>query len=112
MNAGAARFYFADTMLVRYNPHDSIFRRPAHRGVDKYKFRQHQFAEYKKSGSPFASNQAGSYLHASILYLVTPEPIFIQADGLYFEGLNLFTDGAMGWKKIANLLPWEYEPGN
>jgi hypothetical protein len=110
--AGLAEFYFADTMLVRYNPHDSIFKRRAYKGIDKYKFRQHQFAEYTKNGSPLARNQSGSYLHASILYLVNPEPIFIQADGLYFEGLNLFTDGAMGWKKIANLLPWEYEPGN
>ncbi|MBL7726556.1 MAG: hypothetical protein JNM68_02675 [Dinghuibacter sp.] len=40
----------------------------------------------------------------------TPE-LHIYANGSYFDPLQLFLDGYMGWEKMAELLPLEYEPG-
>lgn len=39
----------------------------------------------------------------------TPE-LHIYPNGSYFDPLQLFLDGYMGWEKMAELLPLEYEP--
>lgn len=38
--------------------------------------------------------------------------LYVYANGSYFDPLTLFLDGYMGWEKLAELLPLEYDPGN
>lgn len=46
----------------------------------------------------------------SILYLVSGESLAIEPDGIYSKASDLFTDGYMAWKKMAHMLPWDYDP--
>jgi hypothetical protein len=46
----------------------------------------------------------------SLLYLVSGDALAIEPDGLYRKASDLFTDGYMAWKKMAHLLPWDYDP--
>lgn len=46
----------------------------------------------------------------SIFYLVSGDSLAIEPEGLYRKASDLFTDGYMAWKKMAHLLPWDYDP--
>ena len=47
----------------------------------------------------------------SLLWLVNSVPVVIQANGLYFDPLELFTTEYWAWEKLAEMLPSDYEPG-
>ena len=38
------------------------------------------------------------------------EPVEIFADGNYYSPNNLFIYGYMGWKKVGDMLPFDYQP--
>ncbi|HEY0065814.1 MAG TPA: carboxypeptidase-like regulatory domain-containing protein [Flavisolibacter sp.] len=46
----------------------------------------------------------------SLFYLVSGDALSIEPDGIYRKASDLFTDGYMAWKKMAHLLPWDYDP--
>lgn len=46
----------------------------------------------------------------SIIYLVNNQFVIIDKSGLYFEPLDLFSEGYMAWEKFAEMLPTDYEP--
>lgn len=46
----------------------------------------------------------------SIIYLVNNHFVIIDKSGLYFEPLDLFSEGYMAWEKLAEMLPTDYEP--
>jgi hypothetical protein len=46
----------------------------------------------------------------SLLYLVSGDSLTLEPDGIYRKASDLFTDGYMAWKKMAHLLPWDYDP--
>lgn len=41
----------------------------------------------------------------------TGNELHVYANGSYYDPLTLFLDGYMGWEKVAELLPLEYDPG-
>lgn len=46
----------------------------------------------------------------SIIYLVNNRPVIIDKSGLYFEPLDLFSEGYIAWEKLAEMVPTDYEP--
>jgi len=48
----------------------------------------------------------------SLIWLVNKRPIQLEASGLYFDPLDLYTSGYWGWQKLAETLPTDYEPGD
>ena len=38
------------------------------------------------------------------------EAVTIEGNGYYREIDSLYEEGYMGWKKMAHLLPWDYDP--
>ncbi len=61
-------------------------------------------AEYKlffSEGQPAMSSQ---------IVLINDKPVEVQANGLYFNPLDLMSNGYWAWaEKIANMLPFDYE---
>ena len=47
----------------------------------------------------------------SMLHLVNARAILLDQNGSYYEPLDMFTEGYMGWEKIAEMLPIDYIPG-
>ncbi|MEO7312651.1 MAG: carboxypeptidase-like regulatory domain-containing protein [Chitinophagaceae bacterium] len=52
------------------------------------------------------------YHPISQLWLVNRRPVQIEANGLFFDPLDLFTLGYWGWEKLAETVPTDYEPGD
>jgi hypothetical protein len=48
----------------------------------------------------------------SILHLPNRTAVLIEKNGLYFDPLDLFSEGYLGWEKMAEMLPNDYEPGD
>lgn len=47
----------------------------------------------------------------SEITLITGQPLYVLANGSYYEELNLLTSGYWAWwEKIGNLLPYDYQP--
>ena len=47
----------------------------------------------------------------SILFLTSERPILVEANGLFFNPLDMFAEGYWASEKIAEMLPSDYEPG-
>lgn len=50
-----------------------------------------------------------NHLQESVIYMATDDPIMISSNGMYFDPLNLVTDGYWGWCRMAFMLPSDYE---
>ncbi|MCW3112765.1 MAG: carboxypeptidase-like regulatory protein [Segetibacter sp.] len=48
----------------------------------------------------------------SILHLPNHRAVMVEKNGLYFDPLDLFSEGYLGWEKMAEMLPNDYEPGD
>ncbi|MDQ6763588.1 MAG: carboxypeptidase-like regulatory domain-containing protein [Bacteroidota bacterium] len=53
---------------------------------------------------------AGKNLQVSRLIFAPDEVISIEQNGYYFDQTDITTNGYMGFKKIADMLPYDYEP--
>jgi hypothetical protein len=45
---------------------------------------------------------------SSIIYLINDRPIIVDQTGLFFEPLDVITEGYLGWEKLAESLPSDY----
>jgi hypothetical protein len=48
----------------------------------------------------------------SIIYLTNSRPVTIEKNGLFFEPLDVFTEGYLAWEKMGEMLPTDYSPAN
>ncbi len=62
--------------------------------------------EYVAQQRP-AKTQRGPQV--SLFYLMNEAPVVVLDNGLYYEPLNLFTEGYWAYEKLAELLPSDYE---
>lgn len=53
-----------------------------------------------------------AYYPVSQIWLPNNTPVQIDANGLYFDPLELYTNGYWGWEKLAETVPNDYEPGD
>lgn len=53
---------------------------------------------------------AGKNLQVSRLIFAPDEVIGVEQNGYYFDQTDITTNGYMGFKKIADMLPYDYEP--
>ena len=53
-----------------------------------------------------------AYHPISQIWLVSHTPVQIEFNGLYFDPLELYTNGYWGWEKLAETVPTDYEPGD
>lgn len=97
----------ADTLLVSF-----------YRKADK------EFSEIEKQVQPryrelppdqavvynFFRDYKPTHNQYSLFHLVSGEALTIEPGGIYSKASDLFTDGYMAWKKMAHLLPWDYDP--
>ncbi|MDQ6814536.1 MAG: carboxypeptidase-like regulatory domain-containing protein [Bacteroidota bacterium] len=63
------------------------------------------------------AQQMGQITHArryqtSILHLPNHRAVLIEKNGLYFDPLDLFSEGYIAWEKMAEMLPIDYQPGD
>ena len=102
------RFLFSgDTLLVSYQDTieatmqgDVVKRAKHYRNLPReQKQSYHFFRTYKPSRQQF-----------TMLYLLEGGYLTIEKNGYYRELDFLFEDGYMAWKKVAHLLPWDYDP--
>ncbi len=77
-------------------------------------FSDHLYVNYKKGKVPpeykrlFPSNAQAML---SYLLLVNSEVVSIQANGMYYNPVDLVTSGYWGWsEKMATMLPFDYQP--
>ena len=47
-----------------------------------------------------------------VSYLSIAQPIIIEENGYYYDQSDITTNGYWGFEKIANMLPYDYKPGN
>jgi hypothetical protein len=106
--AAAVLFHFnEDTFLVNFRDKiesslnaDPVKRAKHYKRLPSELKRNYDFfREYKPSRQQF-----------TILYLLKGTEITIEQNGYYHEINSLFEDGYMAWKKVAHLLPWDYDP--
>ena len=51
----------------------------------------------------------GPRFQTSEMFLVNPEPVIIESNGLYYDPLNIMVSGYWGWCKMAETLPSDYQ---
>ena len=80
-------FYFANSLRLVY----------------KNAKERSEYVRQTRLGNPRSTFQTSEF------FLVKEEPLVIEANGLYFDPLNIMTSGYWGWCKMAELLPSDYE---
>ena len=65
--------------------------------------------EYRREHSTMNSSTFAAPTQTSILRLVEPH-ILIEANGNYYNPLGIVFEGYWGWEKMADMLPFTYEP--
>ena len=98
-----------DTLLVRFR--DTIEIAWSDRSGKRAKHYKQLPEELKVSYNFFRSYKPSRY-QFTMLYLLAGEFLTIEKNGYYREIDYLFEDGYMAWKKLAYLLPWDYDPAN
>ncbi|MES2776111.1 MAG: carboxypeptidase-like regulatory domain-containing protein [Bacteroidota bacterium] len=53
-----------------------------------------------------------AYNPISQIWLVNRRPVQIDANGLFFDPMDMYTSGYWGWEKLAESVPSDYEPGD
>jgi hypothetical protein len=99
-------YFGSDTLLVSFDDSvEPIFLQPGTRINRRYK----QLSRELKSNYSFFSDYSMSNKQFTLLTLLDREIIMVEQNG-YSHEAALYEDGYMAWKKIAHLLPWDYEP--
>ncbi|MCW3080553.1 carboxypeptidase-like regulatory domain-containing protein [Segetibacter sp.] len=74
--------------------------------VYKKEFEREEYAQ--QMGQKGVSRKS----QTSILHLPNGRAVLIEKNGLYFDPLDLFSEGYLAWEKMAEMLPNDYEPGD
>jgi hypothetical protein len=74
--------------------------------VYKNEFEKEEYAQQ------MGQKVTGKKYQTSILHLPNGRAVMIEENGLYFDPLDLFSEGYLGWEKMAEMLPNDYEPGD
>lgn len=65
--------------------------------------------EYRNEHLPMNSSTFAAPFQTSILRLVEPH-ILVEPNGNYYNPLGIVFEGYWGWEKMADMLPFTYEP--
>ena len=99
--------FSGDTLLVRYQDTiDAAVKAPDVKRAKNYK----RLPQELKVNYNFFRNYKPSLYQFTMLYLLDGDYLTIEKNGYYREIDYLFEDGYMAWKKVAYLLPWDYDP--
>ena len=69
---------------------------------------------YKESPEPVYLNlHSGEKLKfqiSTLKFLYPTEPVTIEQNGFYYDQENLLTNGYLAFKKVGDMLPYDYNP--
>ncbi len=98
--------FAADTFLILYrDPIETVYREGKAGNARRYKGLSKQLREQYS----FFTGQVPLDRQYTVLALAQGESLLLAKNG-YTYGALLFDDGYMAWKRIAHLLPWDYDP--
>lgn len=77
-------------------------------------FPDYLYVHYLKGQVPLAYKRlypTGAHAMLSYLQLLTDQPLSIQANGMYYNPVDVVMSGYWGWsEKMATMLPFDYKP--
>ena len=65
--------------------------------------------EYRNERSTLNSSTFAAPLQTSVVRLAEPH-ILVEPNGNYYNPLGIIFEGYWGWEKMADMLPFTYEP--
>ncbi len=99
--------FMEDTLLVAYDSEmEKVFTESSEKINKRYKQLSN---DLKLNYSFFANYAAMSRKQFTLLSLVHGDYLWVEQNG-YCYNADLFEDGYMAWKKMAHMLPWDYDP--